>query len=67
MYPSFANTISYLTTNFSCDTIIITKLWRRDGFGDTSVLGDLRWGGAYGVEATFIAMDTVNISYIFTK
>eukprot|EP00291_Cryptomonas_curvata_P019299 CAMPEP_0172162556 /NCGR_PEP_ID=MMETSP1050-20130122/6742_1 /TAXON_ID=233186 /ORGANISM="Cryptomonas curvata, Strain CCAP979/52" /LENGTH=452 /DNA_ID=CAMNT_0012832569 /DNA_START=696 /DNA_END=2054 /DNA_ORIENTATION=+ len=38
-----------------------------DGFGDTSVLGDTRWGGAYGVEATFIAMDTVTVSYIYTK
>ena len=39
----------------------------RDGFGDSSVLGDTRWGGAYGVEATFIAMDTVTVSYIYTK
>ncbi len=39
----------------------------RDGFGDTSVLGDIRWGGAFGVEATFIAMDTVTVSYIYTK
>ncbi len=39
----------------------------RDGFGDTSVLGDTRWGGAFGVEATFIAMDTVTVSYIYTK
>ncbi len=39
----------------------------REGFGDSSVLGDTRWGGAYGVEATFIAMDTVTVSYIYTK
>jgi hypothetical protein len=39
----------------------------RDGFGDTSVLGDTRWGGAYGVEATFIAIDTVTVSYVYTK
>lgn len=39
----------------------------RDGFGDSSVLGDIRWGGAFGVEATFIAMDTVTVSYIYTK
>ncbi len=39
----------------------------RDGFGDTSVLGDTRWGGAYGMDATFIAMGTVTVSYIYTK
>ena len=39
----------------------------RDGFGDASVLGDTRWGGAYGIDATFIAMETVNVSYIYTK
>ena len=27
----------------------------RDVFGDTTVVGDLRWAGSYGIDADFVA------------
>ena len=39
---------------FVCLSIIVLD---RDSIGDNSVLGDLRWGGAYGVDLDFTACD----------
>jgi hypothetical protein len=30
--------------------------------GDNSLLGDVRWGGMFGVEAQFVAVDDVKVA-----
>ena len=40
---------------------------RREGIGDASVIGDLRWAGGYGVRADFIAVENCHIAYIKTS
>ena len=39
---------------------------QRDVFGDTSILGDPRWAGSYGIEADFIAGEQCSIGRIST-
>jgi hypothetical protein len=36
----------------------------RDVFGDTSILGDHRWAGAYGIDADFIAGEHCSVARI---
>jgi hypothetical protein len=36
----------------------------RDVFGDTAILGDRRWAGAYGIDADFIAGEHCSIARI---
>ena len=38
-----------------------------DVFGDTAILGDRRWAGAYGVDADFVAGEHCSIARIRTK
>ena len=38
----------------------------RDVFGDTAILGDHRWAGAYGVDADFISSENCSIARIRT-
>ena len=38
----------------------------RDGIGDMSVLGDPRWGGGYGVDADFVAMENTHVAFVST-
>ena len=38
----------------------------RDVFGDTTVIGDQRWGGSYGVDADFIAGEQCSVAWIWT-
>ena len=42
-------------------------IWRRDGFGDVSVLGDKRWAGGHGVCADFIALENSHVAFIKTN
>ena len=39
----------------------------RDVFGDTAILGDRRWAGAYGVDADFVAGEHCSIARIPTR
>ena len=39
----------------------------RDVFGDTAILGDRRWAGAYGVDADFVAGEHCSIARIRTQ
>ena len=39
----------------------------RDVFGETAILGDRRWAGAYGIDADFIAGDHCAIAQIHTR
>ena len=34
----------------------------RVSIGDNSILGDQRWGGLFGIEAEFIALDDVKVT-----
>ena len=36
-------------------------------FGDTAILGDRRWAGAYGIDADFIAGEHCSIASIHTS
>jgi hypothetical protein len=38
----------------------------RDVFGDTTIIGDQRWGGSYGVDADFIAGEQCCVAWIWT-
>uniref|UniRef100_A0A7S0MJ71 Cyclic nucleotide-binding domain-containing protein n=1 Tax=Cryptomonas curvata TaxID=233186 RepID=A0A7S0MJ71_9CRYP len=43
---------------------LIKTFKRGDVFGDTSILGDHRWAGAYGIDADFIAGEHCSIARI---
>ncbi len=36
----------------------------RDTIGSSSIVGDLRWGGAFGVDVDFVAQGHVAVEYI---
>ena len=42
-------------------------VWCSEGFGDVSVLGDLRWAGGFGVSADFVTMENSHAAYIMTQ
>ena len=35
--------------------------------GDNSILGDTRWGGIFGIDAYFVAIEDVKVQYIKFK
>ncbi len=38
----------------------------RDSFGGGTLVGDMRWAGAYGIQADFVAMSHCSIEMIKT-
>uniref|UniRef100_A0A7S0M6N4 Cyclic nucleotide-binding domain-containing protein n=1 Tax=Cryptomonas curvata TaxID=233186 RepID=A0A7S0M6N4_9CRYP len=45
---------------------VLARLRIGDSIGDNSVLGDNRWGGAYGVDLDFTASDNCSVIYLRT-
>ena len=39
----------------------------RMSIGDNSILGDTRWGGIFGIDAYFVAIEDVKVQYIKFK
>ncbi len=39
----------------------------RDSFGDTAIVGDVRWTGKFGIAADLVARDHCSIEFISTK
>mmetsp|Transcript_59836 Transcript_59836/g.125045 ORF Transcript_59836/g.125045 Transcript_59836/m.125045 type:complete len:351 (+) Transcript_59836:1933-2985(+) len=46
--------------------MLIRVFKRGDVFGDTTIIGDQRWGGSYGVDADFIAGEQCCVAWIWT-
>jgi hypothetical protein len=39
----------------------------RDSIGDTSIAGDMRWGGSFGVNIDFVARSHCSVEFILME
>ena len=46
---------------------VFVLFWIRDSFGDSTISGDLRWAGTYGVNVDFVARSHCAVEFILVE
>ena len=67
VYPRFNTLKLSLTLPVLYIRSVILAFWPRDSIGGGSVVGDVRWAGAFGINADLIARSHCAVEFVSTE